>query len=120
MTAEAVWAGGLDGGSWVHCQLSTKEPTVTYDCVIWNDEGQPWSTGRYTYLRATRSAWVAVTGDVFSKATISEYDFYNGTSIVVSDDSRLEPHGWVDYPFGDGHGKRVRYALGERLEEKEY
>jgi hypothetical protein len=42
--AEAVWAGGLDGGGWVLC--STPSPSYN-ECTIYDEEGRTHGPRRY-------------------------------------------------------------------------
>jgi hypothetical protein len=42
--AEAVWAGGWDGGGWVVCTTSTLEYN---ECSIFNEAGQTQGSRRY-------------------------------------------------------------------------
>jgi len=120
VTAEAVWAGGVDGGAWLDCRFNAKEPFTEYECVIWHDEGHLWSSGLFILQESSRDGWANVAGDIFATPRVSEFDFYTGTRVVISERRRLEPNGWIDHPFGDGHGKRVLYELGKEVETIEY
>ena len=53
--AEAVWAGGLDGGSWILCGGDTTRNVNT--CSVWNDQnGALAETGDYRLLKEGRAA----------------------------------------------------------------
>ena len=51
--SEAVWAGGLDGGGWVHC--STPSPGFN-QCTIYDEEGRSLGPARYTLRNTGRAA----------------------------------------------------------------
>ena len=42
--AEAVWAGGVDGGGWVFCSASSAEYN---ECTIYDEEGRSQGPARY-------------------------------------------------------------------------
>jgi hypothetical protein len=44
LPADAVWAGGLDGGGWVLCSASSAEYN---DCTIYDEEGRTQGPARY-------------------------------------------------------------------------
>jgi len=39
---EAVWTSGADGGVWIDCGMSTKEPLTTFRCSVFHANGAPW------------------------------------------------------------------------------
>jgi hypothetical protein len=41
-----------------------------------------------------------------------KFEFFDGVLIHLEDDLALVPDGAVDFPFGDGHGKRQRFDVG--------
>jgi hypothetical protein len=45
--------------------------------------------------------------------TPGEYDAQG--RITMSDTTALEANGIVDFPYGNGHGERVEFQLGERV-----
>lgn len=116
---EAIWAGGVDGGAWVECRFATKEPFTGFDCQIWNHDGRAWSSGRFeVWMNEGDGGWKPRGGKLFAEVT--NFDFYDGVTIVISEKRQLRPRGWIDHPFGNGHGKRVRYADGRRVDEQSY
>ena len=118
--AEAVWAGGADGGTWIRCAYRTQEPHVGYDCELYNDwSGNLEASGRFVlaYLTSDGPEFPA---DPFSGGAPTEYQWYNGEEIRISERRTPYPDGWIDFPFGDGHGKRVRYSLGVEEEWQSY
>ena len=53
--AEAVWAGGPDGGSFVLCDVDSVKDVN--NCKVWNDfTGQLKESGEYRLLREGRAA----------------------------------------------------------------
>ena len=119
VSSSAVWAGGLDGGAWIDCDPAAKEPHLEYDCEVYTDSGDVWARGAYIIAERPDGSLELSGGGLFPPR-ISRYNFFNGEHIVVTDSRVLVPRGWIDFPFGDGHGKRVRYHGGERKEEQEY
>ncbi len=114
----AVWAGGDKGGAWMDCRLTAASGS-RYRCTVWNEfTGGVWASGEYV---------MQVDGEPFSESppsTFAEYNFWDGEVIGVSRGGspsvRLVPDGWIDYPFGEGSGKRVEFALGQVLREEKY
>jgi len=41
-----------------------------------------------------------------------EYTGFDGRTIYLEDSLVLVPDGWIDFPFGDGHGTRRLYDSG--------
>jgi hypothetical protein len=55
------------------------------------------------------------------RPAILEYAFYDGDLIELKGGLTLVPDGVVDWPFGNGHGKRATYRNGRRIgEDAEY
>ena len=50
----AEWAGGPEGGAWINCSMATKEPTVSYDCSLFNEDGTVWAQGIFILVSALR------------------------------------------------------------------
>jgi hypothetical protein len=50
---EAAWAGGLDGGGWVHC--STPSPDYN-ECTTFDEDGRTTGPGLYVLKRESRAA----------------------------------------------------------------
>ena len=116
---EAAWASGPDGGAWVDCEYKFKEPYTGYGCQIYNRVGGSQASGTFTLARRNGERFEPVPGP-FGDVALDDLDAYDGEKILVSFRYRLLPDGWIDYPSGDGHGKRIEYALGERRNEVEY
>ena len=51
--AEAVWAGGIDGGGWVMCSTSSSEYN---ECTIFDEGGGSQGPGRYVLKSSGRAA----------------------------------------------------------------
>jgi len=106
VSSSAVWAGGVDGGAWIDCDPAAKEPHLEYACVVYTDSGDVWASGSYI-VAERRDGSLELSGGGLFPPRIHSYDFFNGEHIAVTDRRVLVPRGWIDYPFGDGHGKRV-------------
>lgn len=111
---EAVWAGGPDGGSWFLCKDSQMGPSY-YDCEVYNDFDASFVTRGSYVLRS-------YTWDDNEKREVHEevksvkelkFNYYDGYIITLLDSLLLLPDGLIDHSFGDGHGKRQMYDLGE-------
>jgi hypothetical protein len=111
--ASAVWAGGPDGGSWIDCKSGSAKDV--YECRIYGDpKGTLWAAGNYL-LRS--SSWNEQRGSADysepGEAAPMVFNFFDGTIIHLKSPLVLVPNGVIDYPFGDGHGKRQEYEVGE-------
>ncbi len=100
--AAAVWAGGVDGGNWFDChQLAGSE--LSFECAIYNDQtGTLYARGRF--LPSQRPP---------ADLTFTAYD--GSGRIAMSDTSWLMAQDTVDFPFGDGHGKRSVFSSGKEV-----
>ena len=119
---DAVWAGGAEGGSWIQCVLAKPQDAV-YQCKVWEDyEGSVNAQGSFI-LR--KYQWEKNLGKAsyqkINPPQTLRFDFYDGFGIYLKDSQVLLPHGWVEYPFGDQHGKRQQFDVGEEIgREVEY
>jgi len=118
----ALWAGGVDGGAWVACRYSTKEPFTGYDCSVFHHpSGKPWAEGTYALVRSSGTGRPPeVPEGPFAGGTIDSVNAYDGESILLGHGRRLVPHLEVSYPRDATHGLRVQYRFGERLREVPY
>jgi hypothetical protein len=78
--AEAVWAGGADGGSWIGCTLA--EAKGTYRCSIYSEKGTLLKEGFFA-LSGEAAAYVED-----PKNSINAYD---GKHILLSGRMKLAP-----------------------------
>jgi len=101
--ADAEWAGGGDGGSWILCKHTTGP---AYDCSIYNDSGDLEAQGQFVHSFPSGHAAL-------------KYSCYNGISIDLESGQFL-PEGWINYPFGDGGDKRVLYKRGKEKQVTTY
>jgi len=115
----AVWAGGADGGAWIDCSPAAKEPYFQYNCTVYHESGTIWSSGAFIVAERRDGGHDFPAGG-FIPPRLRRYQDYDGRRISVSDQRSLVPSGWIDYPFGDGHGRHERYERGEALEGVEY
>lgn len=64
----AVWAGGVDGGSWVRC---TKAEPAVYDCTVWDDYvGSTRAAGLFRLVQSAAGGDSALTYSGFDGTTI--------------------------------------------------
>lgn len=114
----AVWAGGPDGGSWVLCRPSESELS-TFHCTAYNDfTGDVAASGRFVL---TPSTTATTRGDRTSSASAAEVPAiagFDGIKFFLKDNAVLVPHGWITTSFGNGHGKKVQYSMGEQVGEE--
>jgi hypothetical protein len=112
--SEAVWAGGIDGGVWYLCK-ELASPDLRYDCRLYNDHtGDLMARGQFVLQRDSGDAAVVAAK---GRPPTLEYSFYDGDIIELKGGLALVPDGVVDWPFGDGHGKRAIYRRGRRVGE---
>ncbi len=120
--AEAAWAGGVDGGAWIVCGYTTKEPFTGYDCTIFNHpSGTVWAEGSFALVRPSASGGLPeVPAGPFAGGPLKTFSAYDGESIHLANGSLLVPHLLVSYPHDANHGLRVEYRFGQRLRETPY
>ena len=115
--SSAVWAGWIDGGAWIDCSFAFKEPYVGYNCNMFSDNGHPWASGQYVLATVHREGSTIrhEPVGVFARIEPSDYVSFDGVNIHLKNERVLLAHGTIDFPFGDGHGKRAEYALGKEV-----
>jgi hypothetical protein len=116
----AAWAGGPDGGAWIDCAPSAKEPYLEYTCTTYYESGNVWSSGVFIVAERQRNGTYGFPSGPVLPPRIHRYQDYDGRRIYVSDQRSLIPNGWIDHPLQDGHGKRERYEAGTSVEEINY
>ena len=119
LPSTAVWAGGADGGAWIDCHPIAKEPHAEYECTTYQESGVIWSSGHFIVAERRDNRYEYPAAVVFPQAP-SRYEWYDGRQICVQEGRFLVPRGWIEYPFGDGHGKRERYEHGEVVESTDF
>jgi hypothetical protein len=108
--AEAIWAGGGDGGDWLLCVMRGKEPVPFFDCEVYSDHtGSLTTRGRYSFAKADPDGEWKLDNSPLPRLS---YRFFDGVIVHLDGPYALVPDGEIDYPFGDGHGKRVKYRFG--------
>jgi len=107
----ATWAGGADGGAWVQCDQTTKEPYAAFDCTTYYDGGSLWARGHYIHATHRPTGYVPV-GDPFPRIKPESYD---GRVIYLTRGTALVPDGWVEYPVERAHEKRMEFRLGKEV-----
>ncbi len=117
VSASAVWRGGQDGGAWIDCRWQAKEPYASYACETYADRGSAWARGNFVLADRVEVAEGVTIRPVPSMLEVdsSELVGYDGVVIHLAGPRVLVPHGEIDYPFGDGHGKRAVYELGRQV-----
>jgi hypothetical protein len=119
VAGSAVWAGGPDGGAWIDCAPSAKEPYLEYTCTTYHETGGVWSSGEFIVAERRHDGTFDFPSGLMPPR-IQRYEDYDGRRIYVSDQRSLVPNGWVDYPLEIGHGQRVLYEAGSSVEETDY
>lgn len=119
--ASAVWGGGVDGGVWHECMLKGEG----YQCSLYHDHsGELLAKGFFLPRRVEWDAEAESPKFLPPEAPLPEplpYEGYDGISISLGEHLMLVPHGVIDHPFGDGHGKKQQYEYGEpRGKERSY
>lgn len=111
---EAIWAGGADGGAWILCAPVPSGEALLSCRVFYDGDGRVWAHGDYLPVRI---AWDATKdAPVSSPAPLPaslDYEGFDGVALFLKDNITLVPHGTIDYPAPDGHGKRQTYRVGE-------
>lgn len=114
----AVWAGGADGGSWIDCRWTTKEPVIAYDCRVYDDPSGDLSAEGYYVLGRCGREFEPEPGGPFGGGTFSSYDAFDGTVIFVSRARCLVPHGKVKYPVPGAASSIVTYDFGRAVDAR--
>lgn len=110
----AEWAGGAEGGAWIQCGMRTKEPHLGYECSVFNEQGAPWAIGSFVYAERDSNGHykAAMMPSPFKSLS---FDGFDGERILLRKGKALVSDGTIDYPLGDGHGKRATFELGQRV-----
>ena len=117
---DAVWAGGIDGGSWILC---SNQKEFKYDCTIYNDHtGELMARGTFLHRRVSYniSTEKLIVEELKAEKTLPSYSYYDGDFIRLDGNEALVPDGWIIWPFDEGHGKKQFYengvAIGEEIQ----
>ena len=124
LTSDARWAGDCEGGAWITCFTETAEPFTAFGCRIHDHPtGERLASGPFVLADAARardgSTKYRPQAAAFAEPP-GQYLHYDGTVIALPDGRFLIPHGTIDSPAGDSHGRRVEYRLGEEQIEEIY
>ena len=124
LTSAAHWAGDCRGGAWITCTTEAQEPLTAFGCrVHGHPAGALLASGPFVLADPVRSrddgTKYRAQAAAFAEPP-GQYLRYDGTTIALPDGRFLVPHGTIDYPAGDGHGRRVEYRLGEAQFEETY
>ena len=113
--------GGVDGGSWVHC--NEEKQGSSYTCTVyWDSDGALRAKGNYVLRQVTwdKDKGRAIYFEVEGEPELN-FDFFDGILIHLHGELALVPNGIIDLPFGDGHGKKQHYEMGRpQGPEEEY
>jgi hypothetical protein len=81
--ADAVWAGGPDGGAFIRCRVVGREPTNAFECVVFGDgAGEVVARGRFV----TRPTFDVTLGELRRS-----YAGFDGSSILLANGVALAP-----------------------------
>jgi hypothetical protein len=108
---DAIWAGGSDGGAWVQCGQTTKEPYAAFDCVTFHENGSVWGRGHFIHATNSAAGFVPI-GAPFPRINFQAYD---GSIIYLTNETALVPDGWIEYPLEPAHGKKQQFHLGREV-----
>lgn len=101
---QAVWAGGADGGAWVDCGMSTKEPLTTFQCSVFRKRGDIWIDGRsFALVDQVPGGYELLEGPFHRIHPIS----FDGDVIDVRGSRLLIPEEWVQRVGYDTQNWRV-------------
>ena len=109
---KAIWAGGLDGGSWILCE---KQNTTVHSCKIYNDyNGNLIAKGKFLHrkIKFPRTGDQVETSKPDPATKLPAYSVYDGTFILLQDGQALVPDGWITWPFSPIRGKRQLFKEG--------
>jgi hypothetical protein len=101
----------VDGGDWLLCLPEAGAPKGSFSCRVFSDQ-----TGLLTARGKYVLAHCGVTGGCTPQSEVPatlRYRFFDGVTVHLVDELALVPDGEIDHPFGDGHGKRAHYQLGQ-------
>ena len=93
---------------------------MAYGCTIFRDKGGVWAAGLYALadVKFVEGKRRLEPTSVFARADTTRYESFDGIAISIGSSRILVPDGPIDYPFGNGHGKRVTYALGKQVSQE--
>jgi len=81
--ADAVWAGGPDGGAFIGCRGVDREPSNAFECVVFGDgAGEVVARGRFV----TRPTFHVTLGELRRS-----YAGFDGSSILLANGVALAP-----------------------------
>jgi hypothetical protein len=117
VSAQAVWAGGSDGGVWIKCDSLTSNER--FSCVTFNDAGYVWARGEYLIRTANWDSQRKAPSYSRLQQSPGQLVFsgFDGRVIYLQNSMVLLPDGVIDYPFPmlDTHGKKQSYKEGTAL-----
>lgn len=85
----AVLAGGPDGGAWIDCEWSAKEPYVLYWCGVFHENGKRWARDEYALVEIVDGQRQPLS--IFEKVAPHEYVTYDGVEILLKHERALRP-----------------------------
>jgi len=87
-----------------------KEPAAFFDCSVYSDQtGSLLAEGAYILGKCTPDTRCEPKASLDSGL---DFAYYDGVRIHLRNSYALLPDGLINYPFDDGHGKRIRYKFG--------
>jgi hypothetical protein len=115
---DAVWAGGVDGGSWILCN---KQDGIEYSCSIYNDfTGELIATGVYLHRKVSfdNKTKSVVIESLQHEGELPSYCFFDGRFIHLKNGEALVPDGVIMWPFDDKHGEKIFYKNGVEIRDE--
>lgn len=111
----AIWAGGLDGGSWIDC-ISIENNSI-YCRVYFEADGDLYFGGKFVLFDQSGKK-VKLDPDKekslnYIRTNLSGAD---GTRIYLIDNSVLEPEGWLYIPYGNVKDQGIKKYFKEGKE----
>lgn len=114
----AVWIGSRDSGNWVFCEALDAQGRRQLCKVFDGQSGQTLSSGEYVLRRIFWNNELQQTEyEEVGAAPQLQFQSFDGQRIVLADQFILLPDGWIDYPTGNGHGRRQQYKAGVEIGE---
>jgi hypothetical protein len=129
--AHAGFAEKSQPAHWVDCVYKgASSQHNSYHCRVYTEVGGG-RVAEGTYLLRQYRWDAAQQAPVFERAPLPSclsylldgpgpvkclsYESFDGVGIFLSGEQVLIPHGMIDYPLPDGHGRKQRYQQGEPL-----
>lgn len=114
--ASAVWAGTVEGGTWVDCKPEGAE-RYRYRCrSFFGSNGAMIADGAYVLRRRIWNA-AGMRSELATppRESLSKIERFDGRTIWLTGELVLVPDGTILYPSGPDGPQRQEYRLGEEV-----